>query len=328
MGAELEKFKTEINLSEFASSWGYARDRRESSVNCAVMRNSQGDKIAVARLDRPREGKPPAWYYFSIRDESDNGSIIDFLQNRGGGSLGKVRQTLREWSGLPRPAVEPSLFARKLVPVSRDRAGVLEAWSKAETCASLPYLTGRGLGPDVLALPRFTGCVRVDQRKNALFPHYDKDGLCGFEIKNEGFTGFAKGGDKGLWHSAARSTDHFLVLTESAIDAYSFQVIHEKDDARYMSTGGSLNPQQPALLQGAMEKMPDGSVIILAFDMDEGGEKLVEKVTALAPAGREVRRMVPDAGTGKDWNEMLKKRLGLTNRKHQGRRWPQDNQIS
>jgi hypothetical protein len=32
----------------------------------------------------------------------------------------------------------------------------------------------------------------------------------------------------------------------------------------------------------------------------------------LSPAGQEVRRVLPDVGTGKDWNEMLKYRLGLT----------------
>ena len=61
-----------------------------------------------------------------------------------------------------------------------------------------------------------------------------------------------------------------------------------------------------------MEKMPDGSVIILAFDMDEAGEKLADEVKALAPAGRAVRRMLPEPGTGKDWSEALKHRLGLT----------------
>ena len=238
--------------------------------------------------------------------------MIDFVQNRGGGSLGEVRKTLRAWLGSSRPAIGPSLFARDLVPVSRDRAAVLTAWERARACTALPYLTSRGLGPDVLALPRFAGRVRVDQRNNALFPHYDKDGLCGFEMKNEGFTGFAPGGVKGLWHSAVKPSDFWLVLTESAIDGYSFQVIHGGDGARYMSTGGALNPQQPALLRGAMEKMPDGSVVILAFDLDEAGEKLSEEVKALVPAGRKVRRMVPDAGTGKDWNEALKNRLGLT----------------
>ena len=59
-----------------------------------------------------------------------------------------------------------------------------------------------------------------------------------------------------------------------------------------------------------MEKMPDGSVVILAFDLDDGGKKLVKEVKALVPSGRKVHRMVPDVGTGKDWNEMLKNRRG------------------
>jgi hypothetical protein len=90
-----------------------------------------------------------------------------------------------------------------LEPVSRDRAGVIAAWERAEKCLALPYLTGRGLGPEVLSLPIFAGRVRVDQRGNAIFPHYDKTGLCGFEIKNYNFTGFAAGGVKGLWFSQA-----------------------------------------------------------------------------------------------------------------------------
>lgn len=304
---ELDQFKISINLSEFAAARGYALDRRASSVNSAVMRHPDGDKIVIARNDASR-----AWVYFSVRDDRDNGTVIDFVQNRGGGSLGEVRKTLRAWLGSSRPAIAPSLFARDLVPVSRDRAAVLTAWERARACTALPYLTSRGLGPDVLALARFEGCARVDQRNNALFPHYDKDGLCGFEIKNQSFTGFAPGGVKGLWHSKTRPSDHWLVLTESAIDGYSFHVIHGGDGARYMSTGGALNPQQPALLRGAMEKMPDGSVVILAFDLDEAGKKLSEEVKALVPAGHKVRRMMPDAGTGKDWNEALKNRLGLT----------------
>lgn len=304
---ELERFKTGVNLSEFAASRGYVLDRRESSRNSAVMRHPDGDKIIIARNDATG-----AWIYFSIRDDRDNGTIIDFLQNRGGGSLGEVRKTLRAWSGSPRPAVQLSAFARDLLPVSRDRAAVMAEWERARVCLSLPYLTSRGLGPDVLALPRFAGCVRVDRRNNALFPHYDKDGLCGYEVKNKDFTGFAPGGVKGLWFSKAEPSDRQLVLTESAIDGLSYHVLHPDELwTRYMSTGGELNPQQPALLRGAMEKLPAGAVVLLAFDLDEPGEKLADEVRAMAPAGRELRRVLPDAGTGKDWNDMLKHRLGL-----------------
>lgn len=303
MDQELERFKTGVNLSEFAAARGYALDRRESSRNSAVMRHADGDKIVIAR----HEGG--TWVYFSVRDGGDNGTVIDFLQNRGGGSLGEVRKVLRAWSGTERPPAPVADFVRDLFPVSRDRAAVIAAWERARATIALPYLTSRGLGPDILGLPIFAGGLRVDGRSNALFPHYDREGLCGFEIKNQGFTGFAAGGTKGLWYSKARPTDDRLVLTESAIDALSFHVLQGDATTRYMSTGGSLNPQQPALIRGAMEKLPPGGIVFLAFDADEGGEKLAEEVQAFAPSGRDVRRVVPDVG--KDWNDTLKKRLGL-----------------
>lgn len=303
MDQELEHFKTGVNLSEFAAARGYALDRRESSRNSAVMRHADGDKIVIAR----HEGG--TWVYFSVRDGGDNGTVIDFLQNRGGGSLGEVRKVLRAWSGTERPPAPVADFVRDLFPVSRDRAAVIAAWERARATIAMPYLTSRGLGPDVLGLPIFAGGLRVDGRSNALFPHYDREGLCGFEIKNQGFTGFAAGGTKGLWYSKARPTDNRLVLTESAIDALSFHVLQGDDRTRYMSTGGSLNPQQPALIRGAMEKLPPGGMVFLAFDNDEAGEKLAEEVQAFAPSGRDVRRVLPDGG--KDWNDTLKQRLGL-----------------
>ena len=91
----------------------------------------------------------------------------------------------------------------------------------------------------------------------------------------------------------------------------SFHVLQGDAWTRYMSTGGSLNPQQPALLRGAMEKLAPSGVVLLAFDLDDGGEKLAEEIRAIAPAGRDVRRVVPEVGAGKDWNEALKAHLGL-----------------
>lgn len=303
MDSELERFKTDVVLPEFAAARGYAVDRRQSSRNSVVMRHPDGDKIIIARYEGTNH-----WVYFSVRDDRDNGTVVDFLQNRGGGSLGLVRQALRGWLGSSRPVSQLPLFVRELQPVSRDRAGVIAAWEKAEVCTALPYLIGRGLGADILGLPLFADRMRVDHRRNALFPHYDKEGLCGFEIKNKDFTGFAAGGVKGLWYSESKTTDNRLILTESAIDGLSFHVMLGDQFTRYMSTGGELNPQQPALLRGAMEKLHSSAVVVLAFDDDEGGEKLVKEVEAIAPAGRELVRIKPDA---KDWNQALKNKLGL-----------------
>ncbi len=303
---ELESFKTKINLSEYAASRGYALDKRESSRNSAAMRHPDGDKIVIAREESG------FWIYFSIRNALDNGTIIDFVQHRDGGSLGKVRQTLRPWLNKSRPSSQPlAAYVQELLPIVRDRNAVIKAFEEASVCYSLPYLAGRGLGAEALTNPLFSGRVRVDQRGNALFPHYDRKGLCGYEMKNKGFTGFAPGGGKGLWFSKADLTDRFLVLTESAIDAISYHLLHPSDPwARYMSTGGELNPQQPALLRGAMEKLPQGATVLLAFDRDEGGEKIASEIKAVAPANRDMERVTPDDGF-KDWNEVLMHRLGL-----------------
>lgn len=78
---------------------------------------------------------------------------------------------------------------------------------------------------------------------------------------------------------------------------------------RYMSTGGELNPQQPLLLRGAMEKLHPSASVVLGFDDDEGGDKITKEVEAVAPAGRTLVRMRPEGG--KDWNETLKLKLRL-----------------
>lgn len=305
---ELERFKREINLIAFAASRGYVRDARESSRNCEVMRSENGDKIVIVKhLDNKGAEH---WVYYCVRDERDNGTVIDFLQWRGGGSLGHIRKTLREWLGSPRNAPD-RVQVRTLLPVSDDRAGVMLAWERARPSYNIPYLTARGLGPDVLMRPEFAGCVRTDARGNALFPHYDWEGLCGFEIKNRGFTGFAAGGSKGLWFSKADNAARRMVLGESAIDVISYCVIHPIEGTRFLSVGGTMNPGQPELIRSAMEKMPPGSVVTLAFDYDEAGEELAEEVAALAPSSVSIERVLPPVGMGKDWNDVLKLQRGI-----------------
>lgn len=196
-----------------------------------------------------------------------------------------------------------------MLPISQDRAAAVLGWEQANFRAAVPYLIGRGLDAALMGSPRFAGRFRVDRRGNVLFPHHDKGGLCGYEIKNKGFTGFSAGGLKGLWFSACQTTDKFLVLAESAIDALSYHALNPNDFTRYMSTGGKMNPTQPALIRAAIEKMGRGAVVVAAFDNDKDGEKLFEEVKALAPSGVEVRRPLPPIG--KDWNESLKAKINL-----------------
>ena len=305
---ELEDFKSEINLTEYAAGQGYVLDRKASSRNSKVMRRDDGDKVVIAR------GQDRHWIYFSVRDDADNGTIIDFVQNRKGVKLGGVRQELRPWTGgaqaVTRP--HPDFFAQEIEPVSRDRAQVLLELARMKLLASHRWLEEeRRIPAALLQSPRFAGKLQVDFRTNAIFPHADKDGPCGYEIKNKGFTGFARGGEKGLWFSVANSSDTALVLAESGIDALSHAALHPNRNARYASTGGAMNPNQPALIRGAIEKMGQGAEIRIATDNDEGGRELAEQIAAIvAETGREDLRIVRDLpeGEGADWNDRLRER--------------------
>jgi hypothetical protein len=48
---ELDQFKTTINLSEFAASWGYVLDSQKTPRNSAVKVHPDGDKIVIARSE-------------------------------------------------------------------------------------------------------------------------------------------------------------------------------------------------------------------------------------------------------------------------------------
>lgn len=195
--SELGRFKTEINLSEYAASCGYGLDKRESSRNSAIMRNANGDKIVIAR------GLDGHWIYFSVRDNSDNGSIIDFVQKRDNVTLGFLRKTLRPWIGGGTPPNRPvkSSYAAPLKMVSKDTTKVLASLGAMQSVISHSYLENRGIDFDLMADPRFIGRIYADGYNNAVFPHWNSSGICGYEIKNQNFTGFASGGEKGLWIS-------------------------------------------------------------------------------------------------------------------------------
>ena len=301
---ELEAFK-QLDLRAYAASRGYALDRKESWRGSAVMRNA-GDKIVI------KLGPDGHYVYFSVRDDRDHGSIIDFAKHRGGGNLGNIRKTLRSWAGLPSPAPGmPSLpvFAR-LEVTTKDRAAVEQRFYTMQPARRHPYLEdARGIPATLLGSPRFVGRVRIDARSNAVFPHYDGAGLSGYEMKNRNFTGFAPGGEKGLWMGHSLDGDNRLVFAESAIDALSYAAMYPNDRCRYASIGGKMNPQQPGLVAAEIAKLPAGAEIVSAMDNDADGVQLAALIeNAVKASNRQdlLYRSHSPALPLKDWNDALR----------------------
>jgi Toprim-like/Protein of unknown function (DUF3991) len=297
---ELESFKTGIDLRAYAAEQGYQLDRRESWRSSSVMRHPNGDKIIIKR------DSDNHYVFFSVHREA-SGSIIDFVQTLQNLSLGAVRKELRPWIGLPSsqlPAFAP------LAKSSKDRMRVETEYRKMQDAPRHPYLENeRALPAGLLGLERFAGRVRMDApRGNAVFPHFDQEGLCGYEIKNKGFTGFASGGTKGLWLSHENSEDNRIVFCESGIDALSHHVLFPDERTRFASIGGKPNPAQPELIRAAIARMPFGSEIVSAMDADEDGGKLAGIVRqAVQLSGRDDLRFALQEPFGfKDWNDQLR----------------------
>ncbi|BBO86809.1 hypothetical protein DSCO28_73750 (plasmid) [Desulfosarcina ovata subsp. sediminis] len=296
---ELERFKIDINLSEYAASCGYELDRRESSRNSAIMRHANGDKIIIAR------GLDGHWIYFSVRDDADNGTIIDFVQKRENSSLGITRKILRPWIGGGDPPKRPlkGSFAVNVEKVSKDIAKVLASLGSMQAVISHNYLEGRGISPNILADNRFTGRLYIDGHHNAVFPHWNRSGVCGYEVKNRDFTGFAPGGEKGLWISKRGEPNQRLVIAESAIDALSHATLFPDPAARYASIGGKMNPEQPDLIEAAIKSLPEGGEVVAATDADEDGRKLALQIGGIAKKTGRAFSLQEPPEEGTDWND-------------------------
>lgn len=311
MDDELDRFKR-IDLPRYAADSGYLVVGREqtrgggwrgSTRSSLLMRHPTTDDKIVLRLDGDGH-----WTYFSVRDENDNGTIIDFLQRRGALTLGAVRRELRVWSGQDHPAGALDQVRFSVSPARRDRAAVRVAFERAQIASNSLYLNSRGIRPETLGSERFRGTWRVDDGGNLLFPHRDGpgiDGVCGFEKKSRGFTGFAAGGTKTIWVSNARGGDTKLVLAEAVIDVFSYHQLHRDDHASYASTGGSFGGPQAHFIARAIANMGPATTVVIATDNDDAGEKLAVKIGDLAGSATVVRHRSP---VGKDWNDCLQDR--------------------
>lgn len=296
---ELERFKSEINLVEFAQSLGYEIIKKESSKASIVMR-SGGDKIIVSTDKADGHG-----IYFSLGDDGDNGSLIDFAQKRLGVNLGLLRKELRGWlpaAARPSPKRKPAQERpERPQPVQKDRAQLAVQWARMKPYDG-SYLTNQRRITQA-TIDAFG--VRQDQRGNAVFRHRDSAGnVCGWEVKNDGFTGFSAGGEKGLMAGKLDSEPvQRIALFEASIDAMSYAQMHHQPGTMYVSLGGEIKAEQLARLKAVQAANPS-AVTVSAFDKDPAGDAMARRVQENSPQGVQVIREAPTVG--KDWNDALK----------------------
>jgi len=302
---ELEEMKR-IDFCQFASSRGYVLDRRASSRCSAVLRHANGDKLIVGR------SKAGHYIFFNVHG-NDSGTILDFVMAQDRVSLGGARKVLRDWiGGSPLPPPKSPALPFQLQPSEHDAARVMAKWMQTQSIRTThPYLErGRGIPQTTLTDPIFADRIRIDRRGNAVFPHFKQnDELCGFEIKNRGFTGFSPGGIKGLAASRRRADEFEFVICETAIDMLSVAAIEGTGDKRFFSTAGQVSELQQTLLINEIRGTVSPPKVLLAMDNDEAGHRLATKIrTFLIEEGVDHSSIVDHfpAVENADWNDVLR----------------------
>jgi len=304
---EVEAFKTQIDLRQYVVAAGYQEDKKESSQIWKVFRTAYDKVIVHLGSSKSRDH----WVYTSTK-RGDSGTIIDFVAHRKGLSLSDrnawriIGDELRPWIGKP-PVAVPNFPPP--VRVAKDRLAVVSKFAKMEPALRHPYLENeRALPASLLASERFAGRIRIDGRGNAIFPHFNGDGLCGYEIKNSGFTRFSTGGTKGLFLSQQFADDTSIVFCESGIEDLSHALLFPNPRARYGSGGGTLSPAQLDLIAIEIKRMPPDSETVAAMNADEGGRKLAHAIRQVFEScARPDQRFREEEPAGfNDWNDQVR----------------------
>lgn len=309
---ELLRFKTDINLAEFAISYGFSIDfekctkaniQREKNI---VLKNGR-DTILVSR--------DHTWKFWDTsRDKLTHkdvgGDIISFVQwQKPGLNIGEVRKVLRNYAGSTPPT---PIQQEKTKEPEKNIDAVRIFISQRKPSQSSAYLEGRGITKETITHPLFSNRILVGFNGAVIFPHYDASGLCGYEYRGPDIRGFSKEGIKGLWYSQIPKKLDRIIFTESSIEALSHFQFNAPENVAYFSAGGNWTPETGQLIQRVMKKY-ENVQIVAAFNNDNGGLSQTNKLELLAKEiGRVVVRELPKIN-GHDWNLTLVESLQMDN---------------
>ena len=299
---ELEKFKVYINLAEFATIFGYVRDRKKSSKNAPVMRHSNGDKIVISKA------KDGHYIYFNPNNRDDSGTIIDFIQNRTKYNLGQVRKKLREWLRNPRPRPKENID----IKVSDNNSmKIVNSWNSLQEF-HIDSQEHMGIKSEIINRFIQGGRVKTDRNGNLYFMLSDTNGICGFEKRTVDRKKYIEeGSKKGLFTFGNLEDAKNIIIFESPMDLMAYLELGKDvspEKSFYVCTMGSLGAVGKESLRAIRDYIQSPKVayksIIVGFDNDEGGRKIYNDVQKIFYDNSIFWDKPRD---GKDWKEVLEK---------------------
>ena len=285
---ELDRFKKDINLAQFAEKLGYTLYPKKRDASRIALKGNDEKDIILVKLD------PRSLHYIYINpyDISDRGTIIDLTMSRLNMGLGEARKYLREH--LDGPDIKQVKSEYKIQPSAEKRNTLAARFFEVEPLTDTTFLNQRGITDETLNSKAFRSRIGnlpyIDPKSgkvlyvNTVFPIQDENGIIGLEKKNATAnkkfqrTAFGSAKGQGLWISNIPKTG--LVkefhITEDPIDALSAFQLDKKSKSDlstvYFSTNGELTTGQIQLIQRLIDKHKPKK-ITLANDNDLAGSR-------------------------------------------------------
>ena len=303
----LDRVKKEINLIHHAISMGYRLNKKKSCSSYAVLDQGPGTPKLLMPTRPNSQGN---WFYKSLSDDQDKGTIVDFMLQRGYAyqEIVKLSNPILPIQGLDSQHNLPGQLKDQAIQQELAQNKLAKFPSNyGET-----YLEKRGIEPHVY---KAIQGVKTNTQ-GAIFSLYDPvyiqgpSRLCStihYQLQANGSSDkyFQKGLPRGLSVLMPSVAIKELVVTESPIDALSHQQLHAAAHTLYVSTCGSIGQEIARSLEAVFLQAKEQSIgIKLCFDQDEAGKKMTEQVSAIA-SKQGMTCQVEWPSKGKDWNDML-----------------------
>jgi hypothetical protein len=312
---DLRTIKRMDLLAYFIEAHDYQKNNRKSSAKWPRVDHRDGTKLLLHQ-------DKGIYYYQSLNDEQDKGTIVDYLLRRGckdekevlakvlGGYLSK-QEYVRLNQEQPWPEGEQRSDESRRDPAFYQREAQAEFNKFGRHCYGETYLEDRGIEPATYqgiqgVKANFLGAIFC------LYREVDIQGqgkLCSTIKYFPGEEGskkyFQKSHPRGL--SVIRPSGEIkeILFTESPIDALSHKQLYGTKHTLYLSTCGNLKKEIADGLEVILIQAQEQSILVkLGFDGDEKGREMAQQVAAIASKhGLACQMVFPKVG--KDWNEML-----------------------
>lgn len=287
---ELQRFKVEINISEYLASKGFELDKSKSCMSYAVMRKDNLKYVVT----RAQDGH---YVYTDAHNPQNAGSIIDACQSLTGKNLGQTRKELRPWIGAFPPKVETIKYQAKVEKTEADFPKIIASWEQAKPVFDYSYFQERKI--DIETVNLYRDNIKQTENGTLLFRHFTpkSSSVSGFEYKSKDYAGFSKGGQKGLcvFRNCDAAGLRQIKVCETALDALSkAQLEGLPKDVAYVSLAGNPSIEQIEQLKTVVDHY--GLDLVTAVDNDKGGDLIAKQINAHQG---ECKRELP---MSKDWN--------------------------